>query len=205
MSIKRARLIVSGDVMGVRYRDYVQKTGLLHGLKGSVENKPDRTVEIICEGKAERVEEFVKEIKSSEKKKRGDIEGYPLMDVKKVYVYRDETPTKKFTTFEIKHGDMAEELGDQIGASYGVLLDYDQYLRKLDNKYGEISVNMNQSSEAIKALTYSLDNKYGEISVNINQSSEAIKALTDALLEDREAIKELTMGVKDLVNEVKKS
>jgi len=180
MSIKRARLIVSGDVMGVRYRDYVQKTGLLHGLKGSVENKPDRTVEIICEGESEQVERFINEIKSGEKKGRGEIDRYPLMDVKKVDVHREETPTNKFTMFDIKYGEMAEEVGDQIGASYGVLLDYDQHIKKMDSKYGEISVNMNQSSEAVKALT-------------------------DALLEDREAIKELTTGVKDLVNEFKKS
>jgi len=187
MSIKRARLIVSGDVMGVRYRDYVQKTGLLHGLKGSVENKPDRTVEIVCEGEAEQVEKFINEIKNGEKKERGEIDRYPLMDVKKVDVYLEETPTNKFTMFDIKYGEMAEEVGDQIGASYGVLLDYDQHIKKLDNKYGEISVNINQSSEAIRIL------------------ADALTTFQDALMDDREAIKELTMGVKDLVNEFKKS
>ncbi|MBU4341327.1 MAG: acylphosphatase [Candidatus Altiarchaeota archaeon] len=187
MSIKRARLIVGGDVMGVRYRDYVQKTGLLHGLKGSVENKPDRTVEIICEGEGDQVERFINEIKSGEKKGRGEIDRYPLMDVKRVDVYLEETPTNKFTMFDIKYGEMAEEFGDQIGASYGVLLDYDQYLKKMDKKYGEISVNITQSSEAIKIL------------------ADALTTYQDALMEDREAIKELTTGVKDLVNEFKRS
>jgi len=185
MPIKRARLIVSGDVMGVRYRDYVQKTGLLHGLKGSVENKPDRTVEIICEGENEQVERFINEIKGGEKKGRGEIDRYPLLDVQGVDVYLEETPTNKFTMFDIKYGGMAEEVGDQICASYGVLLDYDQHIKKLDSKYGEISVNINQSSEAIKIL------------------ADAVTTFQDALMDDREAIKELTTGIKDLVNEVK--
>jgi len=181
MSIKRVRLIVSGDVVGARYRDYVQKTGLLHGLKGSVENKPDRTVEMICEGEDKQVEKFIDEIQNGEKKKKGEIKGYPLVDVKKVDVYGEETPTNKFTTFEIKYGDMAEEFGDQIGASYGVLLDYDQYIRKLDEKYGEISVNISESSEAIRLL------------------ANALTTFQNALMEDRKTITELTTDIKELV------
>lgn len=186
MSIKRVRLIVSGDVVGARYRDYVQKTGLLHGLKGSVENKSDRTVEVICEGGDKKIKKFINEINNGEKKKKGEIEGYPLVDVKKVDVYKKEKPTNKFATFEIKYGDMAKEFGDQIGASYGVLLDYGQYIRKLDEKYGEISANIKGSSEAIKLL------------------ANALNTYQNALIEDRKTIKELTTDIKDLVNEFKK-
>lgn len=56
----RAHIIVHGIVQGVffRYRTEQEATGL--GLTGWVRNRPDGTVEIMCEGEKEKVGELVR-------------------------------------------------------------------------------------------------------------------------------------------------
>jgi acylphosphatase len=184
MTAKRVRLIVKGNVVGVRYRDYIQKIALSYDLKGSVENQPDRTVEIICEGEDKAVDKFVSEINKTKNAGKGVINGYPLALVDAIEIY-PEQPTNKYMTYTIKYGGTSEELGDQMGAAYGVLLEYDHYLGKLDDKYGVISQNINQSADAIMML------------------AKAINSLEKTLKEDRTVIKELATDIKDLMVDYK--
>ncbi len=184
--MRRFRLIVDGNITGVRYRDYVQKTALKHKLKGSVENMKDRTVEILCEGRDKDIHNFIKKLKNAEGKEKWHIEGYPNAEVDKVQVI-EEKPTDKFTTFEIKHGSMEEELGDQMGASYNILLDYASSIRKIDEKYGVISVNMDMSAKAINPL------------------SKTLEKLTATLEEDRKAMKSDREMMKKLATKMEKS
>jgi acylphosphatase len=156
MTAKRARLIVKGNVVGVRYRDYVQKIALSHNLKGSVENQPDRTVEIICEGEDKELDKFVSEISKTKNAGKGVIDGYPLAQIDAIEIFHEQ-PTNKYMTYTIKYGNTSEELGDQMGAAYGVLLEYDHYLGKLDDKYGVISQNINQSADAIMMLANAIN------------------------------------------------
>lgn len=182
MTQKRVRLIVKGDVVGVRYRDYVQKTALAHGLKGSVENQPDRTVEIICEGGDKQIDKFVSGIIKTKDAGRGAIKEYPLAEVREIEIYQEQ-PTGKYMTYTIKYGTTSEELGDQMGAAYGVLLEYDHYLKKLDDKYGTISLNINQSADAIIML------------------ANAISSFEKTMKDDRAVIKELAADIKDLMSD----
>ncbi len=184
--MKRFRLIVDGDVTGVRYRDYVQKTALKHKLHGSVENMKDRTVEIICEGGDKNIHNFIEELKDAEGEGRWHIEGYPNAEVNKVQAI-EEKSTGKFTTFEIKHGSMEEELGDQMGASYNILLDYASSIRKIDEKYGVISVNMEASAKAITLL------------------SGTLTKLNTTLEDDRKAMKSDREMMKNLAEKIEKS
>ncbi len=56
------RIVVHGRVQGVGFRYYVQRVGKKLGLTGNVCNLPDSTVEIIVEGPAGAVEDFIKEV-----------------------------------------------------------------------------------------------------------------------------------------------
>jgi len=56
MSSKRIHAIVHGRVQGVFFRDYTMKQAEMLGLDGWVRNLPDRTVEAVIEGEAERVD-----------------------------------------------------------------------------------------------------------------------------------------------------
>lgn len=88
----RAHIIVHGIVQGVffRYRTEQQATGLK--LTGWVKNLPDGTVEIVCEGEKEAVEELV----------RWSRTGPSGAFVEQTDVSYEEY-TGRFSKFEIRH------------------------------------------------------------------------------------------------------
>ncbi len=53
--LKRIHAIVHGRVQGVFFRDYTQRQARNLGLGGWVRNLPDRTVETVFEGEADKV------------------------------------------------------------------------------------------------------------------------------------------------------
>lgn len=52
------KLIASGRVQGVGFRDFACRIGTLLSLVGYAKNLPDGTVEIVAEGEEEKIEEF---------------------------------------------------------------------------------------------------------------------------------------------------
>lgn len=55
----RKRVIVSGTVQGVFFRDTCRRVAVAHGVAGWVRNLPDRRVEAVFEGAAEPVQRLV--------------------------------------------------------------------------------------------------------------------------------------------------
>jgi len=51
----RYRVLISGQVQGVFFRDTCQRIALEHGVSGWVRNLPDGRVEAVFEGRAEDV------------------------------------------------------------------------------------------------------------------------------------------------------
>lgn len=59
-SNERARVVVSGKVQGVFFRDSARQKARELGLSGWVENLPDGRVEAVFEGPSEKVREAVR-------------------------------------------------------------------------------------------------------------------------------------------------
>jgi len=59
----QARIIVSGIVQGVSFRSFAKKHAHKLQLNGFVRNLPDGSLEVITEGKKEKIEELIKEIR----------------------------------------------------------------------------------------------------------------------------------------------
>jgi len=55
----RYRVLVSGQVQGVFFRDTCRRMALAHGVSGWVRNRPDGQVEAVFEGPAEDVDRLV--------------------------------------------------------------------------------------------------------------------------------------------------
>lgn len=55
----RRRVVVSGTVQGVFFRDTCRRTAEAQGVAGWVRNAPDGTVEAVFEGEPERVDRLV--------------------------------------------------------------------------------------------------------------------------------------------------
>jgi acylphosphatase len=60
--LQRIRLIAAGRVQGVGFRAFACRIGRECGLCGYAKNLEDGTVEIVAEGKPEKIEEFCRRI-----------------------------------------------------------------------------------------------------------------------------------------------
>lgn len=59
MSDVRVRAVVHGRVQGVFYRDSCRDEARRLGVRGWVRNRADGTVEVVAEGRRERVDQFL--------------------------------------------------------------------------------------------------------------------------------------------------
>ena len=62
MTIIAKNIIVHGRVQGVGFRYFVQGKGIRLGLVGNVRNCRDSTVDIVVEGEAEVIADFIKQV-----------------------------------------------------------------------------------------------------------------------------------------------
>jgi len=77
--LARLRVVVSGWVQGVGYRDFVSREAVRHRLKGYVRNSSDGSVEIEAEGPHDELQRFLDLLRS----------GHPLAEVERVDVAWD--------------------------------------------------------------------------------------------------------------------
>ncbi|MGI5348178.1 acylphosphatase [Streptomyces sp. CA-250714] len=59
MAATSKRVIVTGQVQGVFFRDTCRRTAVAHGVHGWVRNLPDGSVEALFEGEADAVDALV--------------------------------------------------------------------------------------------------------------------------------------------------
>ncbi|WP_197353206.1 acylphosphatase [Streptomyces bathyalis] len=93
----RKRVIVSGDVQGVFYRDTCRATAEAQGVNGWVRNLPDGRVEAVFEGETGIVEQLVD----------WAHEGPPTAHVEKVEDFEEEP--QGLTAFEVRPTPPAEQ------------------------------------------------------------------------------------------------
>jgi acylphosphatase len=62
MTMQAKHIIVHGRVQGVGFRYFVRHIGNQLGLTGNVQNCPDLTVDIVVEGTAGEIADFIKEV-----------------------------------------------------------------------------------------------------------------------------------------------
>jgi acylphosphatase len=130
----RAIIIANGDVQKVGYRGVVERVARKMKLTGFVENIKPYDVKIVCEGDKTSIDAFIRSIK---------IKDYPI-EVEHLDV-RSEDATGEFEYFEIKRGDMAEELGERLdiaNAKMTVMTQkQDVMIEKLDNNTSILKEN----------------------------------------------------------------
>ncbi|MCW2656443.1 MAG: acylphosphatase [Jatrophihabitans sp.] len=61
----RLTALVSGDVQGVGFRDWVRRQAARHGLAGAATNRPDGRVEVVAEGPREAVSALLAALRSA--------------------------------------------------------------------------------------------------------------------------------------------
>ena len=158
--MKRAILIVKGEVQRVGYRDVVAKIARKLSISGFVENLKPYDVKIVAEGSDTNIAQFIEQLK---------IKRFPI-DVESVEV-SFEPYKHEFEYFEIKRGDWREELFERLDTA-GALLYKSVELGEKSVALGERSVELGEKSVAL-----------GERSVELGEKSVALGEKLVALSE----------------------
>ncbi|MFH1323554.1 MAG: acylphosphatase [Methanobacteriota archaeon] len=171
----RAILIVKGEVQRVGYRDAVERIARKMNLTGYVENIKPYDVRIVCEGEKETVEEFIQQINI--KDDRIKVES---IDAKY------EEPSNEFTYFEIKRGDLVEELGERFDrANYDLKVMTEKQtdtINILTSFRDETNNNLTGLRNETNNNFTNLDSKYHVISEDMKSLKDDIHKLTEAMI-----------------------
>ena len=89
--MKCIHLVVSGRVQGVFFRDNTRRKAIALGLKGYAKNLPDRNVEVVAEGKEDKLKELIEFIRK----------GPGVAMTENIEITRKEP--ENFKNFEIRH------------------------------------------------------------------------------------------------------
>jgi len=174
--MKRAILIVKGEVQRVGYRDAVEKIARKLNIRGFVENLKPYDVRIVAEGEDADISKFIEQIKI--KKFSIDVESTEVG----FEVYKGE-----FEYFEIKRGDWHEELLERLDTA-GTLLYKSVELGEKSVELGEKSVVLGEESVSIgKKMLEKQDDTIaaiGEVSEKIDGAKEEIVTEVSSLRED---------------------
>jgi len=176
-AMKRAILIVKGEVQRVGYRDVVAKIARKLSISGFVENLKPYDVKIVAEGSDANITQFIEQLK---------IKRFPI-DVESVEV-SFEPYKHEFEYFEIKRGDWREELFERLDTA-GALLYKSVELGEKSVELGEKSVALGERSVALSERSVEL----GEKSVALG---EKLVALSERSVELGE--KSVALGEKSV-------
>jgi len=166
-AMKRAILIVKGEVQRVGYRDVVAKIARKLSISGFVENLKPYDVKIVAEGSDANITQFIEQLK---------IKRFPI-DVENVEV-SFEPYKHEFEYFEIKRGDWREELFERLDTA-GALLYKSVELGEKSVALGERSVALSERSVELGEKSVAL----GERSVELGEKSVALGEKLVALSE----------------------
>jgi acylphosphatase len=82
-------ILISGDVQGVGFRQFVKYQARKLNIKGWVKNLPDGKVEGMFQGSEQDLEKMIKFVKN----------GHPIATVKDVKI--EEVPDQEFDSFKV--------------------------------------------------------------------------------------------------------
>jgi len=191
--MKRAILIVKGEVQRVGYRDVVAKIARKLSISGFVENLKPYDVKIVAEGSDTNIAQFIEQLK---------IKRFPI-DVESVEV-SFEPYKHEFEYFEIKRGDWREELFERLDTA-GALLYKSVELGEKSVALGERSVELGEKSVALGERSVELGEKLvalSERSVELGEKSVALGEKSVALGEESVSIGKRMLEKQDATIEV---
>jgi len=147
-SIEQAH-IIKGRVQKADYRDYIDEMAFNLDLKGYVKNIPESSVEVVCEGKREKIERFIDKIR---------IKQY-LISVEKIEVdYSDARA--EFVDFEIiREEDLTEAVYERMDTAA-------RYMREMNRDLGEKVDSVGKDTGEIRRSLHTLEDhmlKYEEL------------------------------------------
>ena len=164
----RGNITATGMVQEVGYRANVMAIARKLKLKGYIENVPDGSVKIICEGEKEVIEKFVKMIQ--DKNQFAEVEE---VDVQ----FKDAT--NEFTCFQVKVSDYGSELFQGFATAGRLLGSIKNELGgKIDTMNKDLGVKIDSMHLDMNERFDKLEKNYGviaEIAVGILEEQKHLR------------------------------
>jgi acylphosphatase len=210
----KARIVVDGVVQGVGYRALVKQVARQLGLKGLVRNLEDTKVEIFCEGREEKIMEFLKKIEV-----KAEPEDFLSINVFEVKCFFEGDPNykpawKPYKEFEIDYGVEQLSTIDKIaledhefGKLYfigfrdemkgfrdelkGFRQDTNVSFKEMAEKYEDISKELKGFGSELKGFREDTNKnfkemaeKYGDISKELKEFRKTVKEFLEMFLSE---------------------
>jgi acylphosphatase len=183
----RATLIISGDVQGAGYRAFVMDIARKTGLVGFIENMPDGTVKVVCEGEKNLIEKFVSGIKMKTE----------IVEVEDIQVeYSNATGEFKGKGFDIKVEESFKGMIKELFRGYVTSEKYfNKGFEKQDKMNQDMNKNLNQLNNTLtgfrdetKTEFQTIKTDYGKISQDLGKAVDSINTIAKSIERLAEAI-----------------
>jgi acylphosphatase len=139
---RRARAIVSGKVQGAAYRDAVQRMAYENHIAGTVGNRDDGTVEVICEGKEKVLADFLKRI---------NFKRWPIMVEKIKVTY--EKPTGEFQGFSVIRGEVStRDILDRLDLGMNYMSELNEKQDRTIDAVKAVDGNVKRTGSGIRSV-----------------------------------------------------
>ena len=187
----RAILKIKGDVQEAGYRAFIMKTAQKLKLVGYVENLPDGSVRIVCEGERKAIEEFSEKIRL-----KNDL----------VYVEslrrNFSKPKGEFKRFEVKTGDLAYETFQGYATAGKHFNRLGQKIDGVGKKVEEVGQKVDIVGEKVEGVGQKVDNLTVHTDQHFNKLDEKYGIVSKTLIsmnnEQTKTREELTRAVDSL-------
>ena len=180
----RARIVIKGDIQEAGYRAFIMRTAQKLKLKGYVENLPDGSVRIVCEGKRKAIGEFSKEIRLEN----------DMINVESLRRYFSK-PRGEFKRFEVKTSDLAYEMF-QGYATAG------KHFKMLGQKVDCVGEKVEGVGEKVDNLTVHTDTNFNNLDDKYGLVSETLISMNSEQRKTREELTRAVDNLNSLVNSV---
>jgi acylphosphatase len=198
----RKRLIVSGNVQQTGYRVLVKSIARSMGIVGFVRNQPDETVEVVCEGEAKKIDQFIKLIdRKGDPLSPTDIDVYSIVETTPIDVgsySKFDVEYNGKRTLEEKERDNQDRMESMIlGASLlkqevrGVGKDVQVVGHKVNSMHGDMNKRFDHMADRYDMIAASLKEAIVHMDRNAEKTDKAIeKSRKETILAVRKSQKE---------------
>jgi acylphosphatase len=220
--MKRAKVIVKGEVQTVGFRGFVIGQMKSLNLNGYADNLPDGTVEILCEGEKNRIDELIEKIRDApphfakvesaepqwqkyigdlkEPERRGeDIpkEGATLDDLLVVLKSFD----KKAEVLNERVGDVASNTKSIISNTGDMATTLREFRKESGEKQDQMLDKQDQTIGAIDKLDVNVNRRFDHLDIKYGKIAEHMEKILEEMKEER---KEARKSMERILNAILK-
>lgn len=195
----RVRLLIKGTVQGVGFRALVKQLGRNLGLKGTIRNLSDGSVEVYCEGAERLIGDFRKKLEY-----RGDPDSPFSLNVESITLYPEgdaeyASPPENWEPIDVDYGEalstFEREMLERAEIGSLLLVETNSETRRVGEKVDSVGGKTECVGEKVESVGgevrelreaatrgfEDLDKKYHVIAQNLERLNPNIERMADSL------------------------